>query len=293
MSDASGTPAPIPDPPPTGQEFTVEVTDEVGTVIGSGAATGDGVKYLDMLWSEIASALSSQPGLAAFTISKLTAPLRIRLEASSGFKVHATYTVGTLVLFPLAVQQVQAYVPPASSKDAVPKMLKLMISEQQVIPSAKYQLVFTSLDSKQHTVVYTSLGTDDAVQILDGLIKAMIELQGADPFFTGIDSTLDASIAPSAMFTIAPTIAKVSLDALVIPPGSIWWSKVLFPRALVDQVVRGAYADALKEEGQPDKGMPEEQQVPNEQTIRTAAYASKQYDGLTDQVIQRSRYSKQ
>jgi hypothetical protein len=174
---------------------------------------------------------------------------------------------------------------------ATPKQITLSISSEQVLPGETYHLCFVSMDDREHDVEYISLPTDGAQQILSGLAAAVVALQGADPFFSGVQSSLDL-LSPSLTFTIAPTIAKASLDAVISPPGSLWWTYIAFPLAIVDQVVRGAYADALREQGQPDKAGPEEQQVPTEQTIHTAAFASKQYDGLSDQQVPHSRYGK-
>jgi hypothetical protein len=266
----------------------VAVLDANNTLIGDATVTADGIKTLKALWDAMLAILG--PKLTGFTLAVLSTPLSLRITNLSGFKVNATYSVGGIAVYPLNVKQGQAYVPASPGSLATPKQIKLSISESEVIPTATYHLCFTSLDGKQHEVQYVSAGSDGAEQILIGLMNQIVALQGADPFFGSIQSTLDPS--PAVTFTIATTIAKASLDAVALPPGSIWWDYVAFPLALVDQVVRGAYADALKEEGQPDKGGPEEQQVPNEQSIRSAAYASKQFDGLSDQQIQRNRYSK-
>jgi hypothetical protein len=72
---------------------------------------------------------------------------------------------------------------------------------------------------------------------------------------------------------------------------STFWDLVPFPLALVDQVVRGAYAEALKEGGQTDKGAAEEQIVPTEQTVAVDKFRGHQFLPLADQVQQTSRYS--
>ncbi len=61
------------------------------------------------------------------------------------------------------------------------------------------------------------------------------------------------------------------------------WTLVPFPFALADPVVRGAYSDALREEGQTDKGMAEEQAAGQAQVERAATFAAPDYDPLTGQ----------
>jgi hypothetical protein len=75
------------------------------------------------------------------------------------------------------------------------------------------------------------------------------------------------------------------LDATFEVPGSNFWDIVLFPFVLADQVVRGAYADALGEQGQTDKKAPEEQAVITEQQVRAGAMKGPQHDPLTDQYL--------
>lgn len=287
----AGSTVPLTDPPAIGQNFTIIIGDAVGTFLGDATASGNGVTTLDAVFASLASQLAAEPLLSGFTITKLTGPLRIQLQNLSGFTVtQATYTTTTGGVLPLNVQQIQAYTPATGPAPAVAKQMSLSISDDQVLPEQTYHLTFISLDGVEHEVTYTSLATDGAAQILAGLAAAIVALQGADSFFTGIQSTVD-TVSPSLTFTVAPTLARASLDAVIDVLGTIWWDYVPFPLALADQVVRGAYADALREDGQPDKGQGEEQQVPTEQAVRMNAMASKQYDPFSDQQSAHSRYS--
>lgn len=289
-------PPTLPDPPIAGQTFTIEVTDAAGTSLAIASSFGNAVLTLDEVFTDLASQLAT--ALVGFTVTKMTGPLRIEIENLSGFKIKsATYTQGVAVL-PLAVQQSQSYSPATGPTDSVAKHILLSISESQVLPGETYTLTFISLDGKRHPVFYTSLPTDGAEQIMTGLAAAVVALQGADTFFAQIQTIVD-TVSPSLTFVVEPTIGKVSLDAIVQPPTvqdeaptSIWWDHVAFPLALVDQVVRGAVADALREEGQADKGGAEEQAVATEQQVAHTHIASKQFDGLTDQQIPRSRYGR-
>src|SRR4030095_3549560 len=192
--------------------------------------------------------------------------------------------------FPLAGVQVQKFVDATAPAPGQGQQFKLSLMEEQVVPGATYQLTFTTVDSVNHTAVYTALSTDNAQQILSGLIDEMIALQPTDPFFTGVQSTLD-TVSPSATFIIDKTMGLVSMDTEIIPVGSTFWELVPFPLVLVDQVVRGAYAEALKEGGQTDKGAAEEQIMPAENQVATAKFDAPEYPPLTDQQKPGSRYA--
>jgi hypothetical protein len=291
-----GTPGTaLADPAPVGQTFTIKISDAGGTFLGDATATGDGATSLLDLFTSLVSQLLAEPLLSTFTISVMGSggpPVGIHLEDLSAFQVsQATYQPYAGAEFPLAVQQIQTYAAATPPTPATPKQVRLSINISQVLPGETYHLCFVSLDGNEHDVEYVSAGTDGAEQILTGLASAIVALQGADTFFTGIQSTFDP-LSPSLTFTVAPTLAKASLDAVIRPPGSIWWSYIPFPLALVDEVVRGAYSDCLRGGGQPDKAEPEEAKVPTETSIKVDGFASKQFDGITDQQVARSRYGR-
>ena len=68
------------------------------------------------------------------------------------------------------------------------------------------------------------------------------------------------------------------------------WAVVPFPEQLADMVVRGAYADALREEGQTDKGQEEEQAIAIDAVLKTGIQAAPNYAPLTDQTKPAPRY---
>ena len=69
-----------------------------------------------------------------------------------------------------------------------------------------------------------------------------------------------------------------------------YWALVPFPLELVDLVVRGAYAEALREDGQTDKANSEEQAVMAELALKTAVKTGASYDPMTDQSRPAPRY---
>jgi hypothetical protein len=232
--------------------------------------------------------------LTGFTVTLNPTPLKTTLENASDFRVSANIQLaGSSVTYPLVVTQTQKYVPATAPAPGVGQQLKLTLTQEQVVPGALYTLEFTTVDGEQHLAAYTALPTDNMQQILSGLMDNVIALQPTDPFFAGVTSTLDA-VSPSATFTIDQTLGMVSMHTDITAPSSTsstFWDLVPFPLALVDQVVRGAYAEALKEGGQSDKGAAEEQTVPTEQTVAVDKFRGHQFLPLADQVQQTSRYS--
>jgi hypothetical protein len=281
---------PIPDPPAAGASGNIEVRAAGGvTVLGSATHTATGSESLAVIFTDLAAQLTT--ALTGFTVTLSTTPLKIRVEHASDFVIPSATAIDAMTTStPLSVVQVQPYVPATAPVAGHGQQLELTITEEQVIPGATYVLTFTSVDDVEHEALYVALPNDNAQQILSGLIDSTIALQGADPFFTGVQGTLDAT-SPSATFTISPTVGTVSLHPVVEPPGSSFWNYVPFPFALVDPVVQGTLADVRGEQGQTDKKTVEENLVVPEMQVRLAAQSGKDYDPLSDQARTHSRYA--
>jgi len=69
-----------------------------------------------------------------------------------------------------------------------------------------------------------------------------------------------------------------------------WWSQLAFPADNGDLIVHGAYADALREDGQTDKALAEEQALIGELEHKIASRILAPYDPLTDQAVPAARY---
>jgi hypothetical protein len=69
-----------------------------------------------------------------------------------------------------------------------------------------------------------------------------------------------------------------------------WWTLVPFPLELVELVVNGAYADALREDGQADKAAQQDQAVLSELQLRIQTRIGDAYDPMTDQSRPAPRY---
>ena len=75
------------------------------------------------------------------------------------------------------------------------------------------------------------------------------------------------------------------------PPDPLWWDLIEVPTEMVDLVARGAYSDALREDGQTDKAAAEEQAVIAEANFKRNAILNAPYDLMTDQSRAAPRYN--
>jgi hypothetical protein len=166
---------------------------------------------------------------------------------------------------------------------AVPQRTTITLPDPAVF--GLYEVTIIDSANQKHSFQYDSVVGDDNIDILNGLKAA---------FDTSTDMWFDsATVTPD--FTLARFIIEtfeiVSVNADVIAHASPWWEKVSFPFDLMDQVVRGVYANMLKKSGQTDKGTAEEQVVPTEDQVVTSSLSTgEQTDALTTQQITQPRY---
>jgi hypothetical protein len=186
----------------------------------------------------------------------------------------------------LLYTQVQAYVASGPPTPGTDQITTITFSDYYVVAGIPYILEFRGEDGVAHTVSYTSLPSDGLPDIMQGLLDAINAAKATDSFF----EIVFGSIVGNTMNF--QTSRRVSLDAtLGLAGASLYWELRQFPLALVEQVVRGASADALKEDGRSDVGMAEEQLMPTEAAVRAAVVTGKQYLPLADQQAQDSRYA--
>jgi hypothetical protein len=271
---------PIADPPDNGVEFFIQVKDNAGAVLGDATHTASGSESLLDIFTDLQTQLAAD--LSTFTaVTLVTSPLKIRLEDDSDYVVsRAIFGISTKSN--LSVVQAQSYSVSVPAAAGIRQSLVLTITKEQFIPGGVYTLTFTTVDSEQHIATYTSAATDNVQQVLTGIINAMIALQVTDPFFIGVHCSTDAAGLTNT-FLIENQLGMVSLDGQVQGQGSTYWTFVPFPFSLVEQVVRGSYADALGEQGMTDKKAPEEAAVKTEHDVRTGAFMAPKHDALTDQ----------
>jgi hypothetical protein len=128
------------------------------------------------------------------------------------------------------------------------------------------------------------------------LAQIIYTIDGTDPTWTnghhgGRVTTV--TLAEAATIKAIVALSETELSDIVSgdysgtggpPPPNQWWTLVPFPFELIDEVVRGVYADALKEEGQAEKAATEEQAVPAEGSISVGSILKPPQDTLTDQI---------
>lgn len=278
----------IPDPPPNLSQFYISAVEPKipGTFIDAATTLTDGVMtlldVLNDLFNNLVAALSPD----GYTITKDDANLTIDLERAAQFESLTLYIPVGGPNYYLVQQQIQPYIAAVAATDGEKQKIEVTLTEADVTPGAIYTLNFKDVTGVDHVVTYEAGITDTANQILAGLANQIGTLGGSDTFFMGISSELDTT-ALTAAFSSA---TEISLGANLLLPGSPWWELVPFPITISNTVIRGGFADLLKEWSQTDKGMAEEQNVPSELQTASSKFSSTPNPELTNQQMPYSRY---
>jgi len=276
----------IPDPPPSVSRFAVKVYDATGTVIAGATIAPSGSQSLATIAAALDTALTPDPDLASFTIT--TAGNVIQFTDLSDYTLSGSYQPKAAddVIYPMPISQQQAYVPAMLSTASQAQIAKITITDAQVKTNTMFRVVFADALGIEHAFSYNALVNDSALQVANGLLSALATASIDDPFLAAVQASTDPTGA--ILFTTEKTTA---VSGTFTPASPVFWDIVPFPLALANQVIRGAYADSLKEKGQTDKAQLEEQAVPLEQQLEAATQMSQQYDLLTDQQAPKTRYS--
>ncbi len=275
----------ISDPPAVNTRFFVEVVDVAGALLGNATNIANGTDTLAVIMTDLQTQLAA--ALTGFTVTVDTLTLTIRIEDNSQFKVNqAFWGLFTQPNINVPVRQIQAYIAAVADTATTRQVIEFTLTVDDVIPGATYSLTFRGAAGEKHTVTYVATDSDNAEQILSSLIAAITVAADTDDFFVDVWSELNTTSLVAAFSTSTP----VSIDAVMTLPGSPWWELVPFPRALADQVIRGAYADLLREWGQADKGAAEEQAVPQETQTSESDFDTTPNPPLTGQQRAISRY---
>jgi hypothetical protein len=282
-------PPPNPTDPVTvsGSHFSFLVVDATGSILGTASYTVIVSATIADAINSIVPALQAIPALSSFTITGDTAAKTITIQNASNFGVTNAYFVlsadGNNQL--LKVVETQSYVPSLAATSGQPQTTRITITDDTTYPGGTYNLTVTGSDGVPHLVTYVSNLYDSSAQILQGLVLAIEAAALTDAFWTTAQLTFD----PTGL-TLDVTIRdhfSVTPNAQA-PPQSGFWELVPFPRALADQIIRGATAGVLKEWGQSQEGMIEEQAVGAETEVRAQSFTPK--ETLTQQQIPGSRY---
>jgi hypothetical protein len=287
--------ADVPNPPGV-RDFRIRVWDVNLNLLADAIYTSTVTDTLVDVVTNLSNQLISVLAGLGFTIVGDTSLLRVSLEADQDFKLLGTgngeypyYTSGPpgpTVLNPLWVVQAQAFIPGIPGTGILPQLSKVTISQSQVIPNATYIITFLDQIGNKHTASYHSDSLVNGARIMAGLADAITAQQPSDPFFASLVLTVNSTEPSLNISSLQPT----SIDVVIGIQSSLYWELVPFPLALADQVIRGAYADLLKEWSQADKGIAEEQIVPTETATSSHDFESQPNTKLTSQQIAYSRY---
>jgi hypothetical protein len=285
----------VPDPP-YNSNFRLPVWDTNLNILVNALHTTVVSDTLVTVVTDISNQLIAALTGLGFTITADTTALTITLEADQNFKLlgsglddfpyYTTGPPGPSVSHPLHVVQVQAFIPGVPGTGIIPQLSKVTISQGQVIPNAIYTISFFDQSGARHTASYQSDNLVNGARIMAGLADAIAAQQASDPFFAALVLTVDSTEPSLTVASLQPT----SIDVVIGIQSSLYWELVPFPLALADQVIRGAYADLLKEWTQAAQGMAEEQIVPTETATSSHDFESQPNTKLTSQQIAYSRY---
>jgi hypothetical protein len=272
----------LPDPPPLGSAWVITVADNNGVFLGTASHSATGAELL----SAIATDLKTQLGaIAGITASVNTTTLVITLQAAFGFQTQQqTYQPPSDISRNMQVIITQNFIPASAPGLGLPQITRITITAATTYPGAIYSILAVDSLGASHSVSYASQIYDTSQQIAQGLILA-IEAS-SDAYWRTTSTIFD----PNALTLDVLTNDAASVDTSITTTGSPWWELVPFPKAIADQVIRGAYADLLKEWGQSDKGSAEEQQVPTEAALTTERFTTTPDPTLTGQQSPLSRY---
>ncbi len=276
----------VADPLPANTRFNLAVLDVDGNELANENVISSGVESLATLLATLTAQLIADGDLSSFTIT--SDPTTIRLQDASNFSITLAFWGsfgGPNVNVP--IHQIQVYNPGMGATAGVPRITRITITDATTYLGKIYTLEMIGASGVRHAVQYTSTLLDSSAQILQGLINAVAA--SIDTFwvavqltFDPVNLTLDVAIKDNAS-------TDVHVDSAAAPAGGAWWELVPFPLMLADQVIRGSTADVLKEWGQTQEGVLEEQAVPSETTIRTNAVTPSNAP-LTEQTAGKSRY---
>jgi len=275
--------AALPDPPPNLSKFTIKVKNAVGTEIASEVVIANGIITKATIASTLVTQLHADPDLATFTIT--SSGKTVTLQDASDFTLTATYTSPEGLLYPMIIAQLQAYLPAIPPTPGVPQIAVVTITDSQVASGTIFSIGFVDATGTEHSFSYMADVTDSAAQVIQGLAASLADAALSDEVLAMVQLSVNLT-AGTMTFTTDERAAIDATYAAISP----FWLYVAFPFDWVDLVVRGAYAEALREDGQTDKAQQEEQMVLVDLAFKRDSLTRSQFDLLTDQSIPASRY---
>jgi hypothetical protein len=275
----------IPPIPVLNAYFFIEIIDaETNVQIAFVTHFANGAETLSTILTNLAADLETALG-GTWTATADTTAKTITVTHESNFTAGLSYYARPADYLPrhyFGIVQAQIYLVVTPAIPGQPQITKVSLASAQVVPGSIYtMLIRTGSTAVVYTAEYQSIFSDSGSEIIQGLAAAVITLP-IDVLIVNLDTEL---------FSMnLSTNSPISVDAFYTPQGSPWWEANLFPLTLAVPVVRGAYADALREEGQTDKAGVEEQAMTADTAVATGKFMGQTFDVLTDQQKPRSRY---
>ena len=147
-----------------------------------------------------------------------------------------------------------------------------------------WTITITEADGSKHVASYQALPPDGQTEIINGILAAFNPTPPDECFS---ELVVTANYALRTLTIVSPDPITVE-GAVTAPAGK--WAVVDFPYALIEPVVDGAYADGLREAGQTDKAMAEQQNAGADQADRVTKALVPGYNDLTDTRAPAPRY---
>jgi len=198
---------------------------------------------------------------------------------------NSTIMQGT-TLAPPDATETQKWVATTAATASIPQTFLVNLNPGTWQSGATYQVKVTDAHGTLHTASYASAVTDSSSDVVNGVLAAM----NADPFLQTLPVMADHV---NMTLSISSPSQQIAVDAQMQAPDSVYWQYVPFPFALADIVLRGAYADCLKEWGQNEKAAASEQLAATEGASRANSYLGPPFNKLTDQSQPRPKYTVQ
>jgi hypothetical protein len=180
--------------------------------------------------------------------------------------------------------RLQQYTPAQPATPPTAQVSQVYLQPAQLLPGMLWTITMMDAASETHEVNYQSLPTDGATEIINGILAGFNPVP-PDDFFNQLVVTADYALR--TLTIVSP--GYIIVQASVTPPFSKW-EMVAFPFALAEPVIRGVYSDALREGGQTDKALAEEQGAVAEVVDRGTKALAPGFTDLTDTRAPAARY---
>jgi hypothetical protein len=189
-----------------------------------------------------------------------------------------------MTIAPLPETRIQPFTAAHPAIPPTAQVTRVYLQPPQVVPGSTWTITIIDDAGEPHVALYQALPTDGVTEIINGILAAF-HPSPPDDLFSQLVITPDFSLR--TLTIVSP--GYITVQAAFTPAFSKW-EPVLFPYALAEPVIRGAYADALREAGQTDKALAEEQATLQEVADRVTKALPPGYNDLTDVRAPAPRY---